>query len=179
MYDYDGATDIAGKADYEIIPDSGSANPYDMVSDRNIENRSYTVWLIKAGIEMPSDIANAGNVMICPEKDDLGNAIEKFAFMIRVYRPDEGLDSLGGVSLPMVEAVKFGAGQTVTPPEIGMDLSDLQDKIDMLLLNEDIITTWEVQKQFSGDDIVFHRVDDAGLFPNAHTEYIMAPLAEN
>ena len=109
-----GATDIAGKADYEIIPDSGSANPYDMLSGRNIENRSYTVWLIKEGIEMPSDIANAGNVMICPEKDDLGNAIEKFAFMIRVYRPDEGLDSLGGVSLPMVEAVKFGAGQTVT-----------------------------------------------------------------
>lgn len=168
LYDYNEATDFAGLADRDIMPDEGSINPFEIGADRSAENRTYTIWLVKEGAAVPE---GAKNIMTYPD------GIETLAFMTRVYRSDKGLNLLGGVPLPVVEAIKLD-GQDATAPKVGIDAKGLQSKLKMFLFNLDIITTWNLQKEFAGDEIVFNRISDAGLFPNAHNEYVTAPLEQ-
>lgn len=166
LYDYFVATDIGAFADVEIVPDAGSVNPYDIGQDRSAANRDYTLWLVKEGVTVP---AGAANVIILPPD------IETLSLFTRVYRPDRGMDDLGGVSLPVIEALNadLSSGQA---PEFGLGLEGILAKIPDFFLNEDLITCHQFQRQFCGNEVVFHRVSDAGLFPNAHNEYITAAM---
>lgn len=168
LYDFKDATDFASLLDKEIIPDESSINPYEINADRNTENRSYTLWIVQEGTAPPE---NASNIITYPK------GIEALTLMTRVYRPDNGKNSLGGVPLPIVEAIKTN-GKTARQPDVGIDLKGFQSKLKMFIFNLEIITTWNIQKKFAKNEIVFHRISDAGLFPNAHNEYIMSPLEQ-
>lgn len=169
LYDYQAATDFDALADKDIVPDEGVVNPFRIGVNRQASNRSYTLWLIKEGTPFPDE---AVNVLTYPPD------IEKITLMTRVYRPDEGKDSLGGVPHPELQAVKLDGSRAVMP-NIGADIKDLRKKLDMFLMNSDLISTWKILKDYTGESIVFFRISDAGLFPNAHNEYIMSPLEDH
>lgn len=168
LYDYQAATDFDAMADKDIVPDKGAVNPFRADVNRQDSNRSYTIWLIKEGIPFPDE---AVNVMTYPAN------IEKVVLMTRVYRPDEGKDTLGGVPHPEVTPVRMDGSGAVLPV-VGADIEDLRNKLDLFLMNSDLIATWDILKVYTGENILFFRVSDAGLFPNAHNEYIISPLEE-
>ena len=169
VYDFDDATDIAAMADFEIIPDEGSTNPFVPGADRQSESRRYTVYIVKQGEDRPE---GAKNVIVLPE------GIKHPSIFTRVYRPDRGIDSLGGVGLPRVEVLRADLTPGVLP-SYGIQQDQILPKAKMFIMNEDLGKTWEITKQFSGNRVVFHRVSDASLFPNAHNEYIVAPLPQD
>lgn len=166
LYDYNEATDFASLSDREIEADDGSINPYEIGADRGKKNRSYTLWIMKEGTIPP---AEAGNILTYP------GGIETLTLMTRVYRPDQGCDSLGSVSQPTVELIKLD-GSKGDPPDMPNVLTGIASKLEMFLFNPDLIATVDILKQFAGNKIVFHRISDAGLFPNAHNEYVVSPL---
>lgn len=167
IYDSNEGTDLAAFFDQEIQPDPGSINPFKVGADRNAENRSYTLWLVKDGVPPPDE----ANSMIIPSD------VEILVLGMRVYRPDGGADALGNVSLPRVEFLK----EDLTPgirPEVGLDRSGILNKISMFLFNKELIESWGIGRYFTGGEIAFYRVSDEGLFPNAHNEYIIAILTQ-
>lgn len=168
LYDYREATDFDAVADKDIIPDKGSANPFKTGGSRQDTNRSYTLWLVEEGKPVPK---GAVNVMTYPPN------IEKVTLMTRVYRPDKGMDSLGGVPYPKITPVKLD-GSHGAMPDIGANIKELRAKLDMFLMNSDLLATWDVLKAYTGDKIIFFRISDAGLFPNAHNEYVFSPLED-
>jgi len=169
LYDFFEATDIASLADIEIEPDVNHINPFDPDECRGAEDRSYTLYVVKEGVTVPPD---ARNVMVLPADAEI------LKLVTRVYRPDQGYDSLGGVALPLIEALKadLSSGEI---PEFGMDLEAILPMLPKFLFNDELIETWGVVRQFVGDSVTFYRTSDAGLFPNAHNEYIIAPLPQD
>ena len=167
IYDSDGGTDISAILDQEIKPDPGSINPFKVGADRNAENRDYTIWLVKEGISPP----NEANFMIIPPD------VKTLILGLRIYRPDEGTNSLGDVSLPKVEFLKEDLTQGISP-ESGLDISGVLEKISLFLFNRDLIESWKIGRYFSGNEISFYRVSDDGLYPNSHNEYIIAILTQ-
>ena len=168
IYDFMVGTDIGALADFEITPDQGSVNPYEVGQERSVTSRDYTVWLVKEGVPVPE---HALNVIVLPAVS------ETFALFTRVYRADQGEDVFGGVLLPTIEALKadMTSGQS---PEFGVDLEGIIDA-PKLLLNQDLVASYDYLREFSGDDVVFHRLSDAGLYPNAHNEYIVSAMPSN
>lgn len=184
LYDADEATDFAGLADREMVPNTGSRNPFAIGghNQKSIDpdHRSYTIWLVsesvaaRLGKEQVRMLTNHVNIMTYPD------GISMLAYMNRVYRPNRGQNLLGGVPLPTVKALKLD-GTKATPPklmhQLGRAVEDIKSKLHMFLFNRDFIANWNLMKKFAGSrEIRFHRVTDAGLFPNAHMEYIVASL---
>ncbi|MFZ5564561.1 MAG: hypothetical protein ACOZBW_10955 [Thermodesulfobacteriota bacterium] len=169
LYDFAEATDFDALADVEIVPDDGSINPFYPGENRDAGNRSYTLWLVKEGAEPPK---GAANIFFIPE------GVETLSLFLRVYRPDKGFDNLGGVGLPGIEALKSDKSPAGVP-DFGITLDAALQKAGMFILNNELLETWLVTSWFAGKNVSFHRVSDAGLFPNAHNEYIIAPLPQD
>lgn len=94
-----------------------------------------------------------------------------------MYRPDKGVDLKGNVPLPTIEAFKENMDLGILP-ESSLTPISLFSKIKTLMFNQDLITTWEVTKQFSNDSIRFYRINDGGLYPSSDNEYIVASLTQ-
>ncbi|MCG8672949.1 MAG: hypothetical protein MI867_26380 [Pseudomonadales bacterium] len=167
LYDFVAASPVAAIADHEIIPDQDHINPYVPGNFRHSDNRSYTLYVVKEGSDFvtPKD----ANVVEIPSH------IENVALMVRVYRPDRGINDQGGVALPTVEALKAD-GSAGLCPTTGLNLKLLADKIPLLVFAKDLIQTWNVGKDYLGKRLDGSRISDAGLFPNQHNRYIVTPL---
>jgi hypothetical protein len=186
LYDSDQATDFASLADREmIVANAGSSrNPF-AIGDYNKNSiprheRNYTIWLMSESVktrlarrEPRAIMMDHVNIMTYPD-----NGISTLAFMNRVYRPNRGQDLLGGVPLPTVEAFKLDGTQAMAP-EQGRIKDAIKTKVPLFLFNGGLIQTWDLMKQFAPENEVrFHRVSEAGLFPNRHVDYIVAPLEQ-
>jgi len=190
LYDYHKATDFDSLLDQDIEPDADNQNPFladASVNRTQIINRNYTVYLVKQSRTpfMISFDENNENIMIFPDQD-----LDMLTIMTRVYRPDDGRDLLGGVSLPTVEAFQLDQSKAVAPKR-GTLWNGMRTKLPMFVYNRDLINTWNVMYHFSLysppqsttfpplQPIVFYRTSDDGLFANGHMEYIVAPLADD
>jgi hypothetical protein len=82
------------KADVDIAPDPGSANPFLPGADRTtpVDQRRYTLFITFD----PDFQPGANTIYVDPAKNPAG------FFTLRVYVPDKGRDVLGGVGLPQV-----------------------------------------------------------------------------
>lgn len=83
---------------FASTPDEGHINPYIPGNDRHGNKRSYTLYVVKEGLGFA--FSDHENVVVIPRD------IENVSLMVRVYRPDYGQNDKGGVSLPVVEALK-------------------------------------------------------------------------
>ena len=92
-------------ADYEIEPDPGSTNPFRPDADRTVRNRSYTVRVVN---KAPPESAREANTLY-------GGGSGFAGFVLRVYKPDRGLDASGGVGLPTLTLVAADGTRTPIP----------------------------------------------------------------
>src|SRR5690348_6084663 len=85
---------FAKKSDFELQPDPGSANPFLPGANRNtpVSARHYTLFITFS----PGDDPGPNTIYVDPTKHPTG------VFTLRVYVPDRGRDSAGGVGLPQV-----------------------------------------------------------------------------
>ena len=85
---------FAKKADFELQPDPGSANPFLPGADRAtpISERRYTLFITFD----PTDRPGPNTIFVDPTKNPRG------VVTLRVYVPDKGRDMTGGVGLPQV-----------------------------------------------------------------------------
>ena len=85
---------FAKKSDFELVPDPGSANPFLPGADRTtpIAQRHYTLFITFD----PSDHPGPNTIYVDPAQHPSG------VFTLRVYVPDKGRDTTGGVGLPQV-----------------------------------------------------------------------------
>src|SRR4051812_1037501 len=85
---------FAKKSDFELAPDAGSANPFLPGADRTTppRQRHYTLFVTFD----PADHPGPNTIYVDPSKNPAG------VFTLRVYVPDRGRDSTGGVGLPQV-----------------------------------------------------------------------------
>jgi hypothetical protein len=75
-------------AAWDIVPDSGSANPYDTGADRSVKNRNYTAHVITE--DAPKNPADrAKNTMYA------GKEKRAIQVVFRIYVTDEGYDGAG------------------------------------------------------------------------------------
>ncbi len=100
---YRGSQTLDGLNDLNIAPDPGSVDPFLPGADRTATQRSYTVRVVPG----PRPERPAPNTLYA----DAGLAV----VLYRVYRPDAGLDPLGGAGLP--EFTLNGADGPRTMPE--------------------------------------------------------------
>jgi hypothetical protein len=82
------------KADVDIRPDAGSANPFVAGADRTtpVAQRHYTLFITFDAGYSPGP----NTIYVAPSKNPAG------VFTLRVYVPDNGRDVTGGVGLPQV-----------------------------------------------------------------------------
>jgi len=85
---------FAKLSDYQLAPDSGSANPFLPGADRTtpVSERHYTMFITFS----PTDNPGPNTIYVDPSQHPNG------VFTLRVYEPDAGLDATGGVGLPQV-----------------------------------------------------------------------------
>jgi len=169
LYDEETSTDIAALTDTSIQPDLGHDNPFFLDTSRSVEKRNYTIWLIKESIDPPK---GAENILYLPQE------MQTIGLFYRLYRPDQGADLKGNVPLPTIEAYKHDLSSGVLPESSLTPLS-LAAKIQKLMFNPDLISTWDITKDFSKDSIRFYRINDSGLYPSSDNEYIVASLTQN
>ena len=82
------------RADVDIAPDAGSANPFLPGADRRtpVEQRRYTLYITFD----PGFTPGPNTIFVDPRKNPVG------FFTLRVYVPDKGRDVTGGVGIPQV-----------------------------------------------------------------------------
>lgn len=101
---------FAKKSDFELAPDPGSANPFLPGADRTTppERRHYTLFITFD----PADRPGPNTIYVDPSENRAG------AFTLRVYVPDQGRDSTGGVGLPQVtwEPTSSSGSPTLASP---------------------------------------------------------------
>src|SRR5256714_13013805 len=106
---------FAKKSDFELAPDSGSANPFLPGADRTTppDQRHYTLFITFD----PNDQPGPNTIYVDPSKNPAG------VFTLRVYVPDLGRDSTGGVGLPQVtwEPTSSSGPPPVTSPCRGLE----------------------------------------------------------
>ncbi|MGN2636366.1 hypothetical protein ACTD5D_09280 [Nocardia takedensis] len=100
---YRGSQTLDGLNDLAIEPDAGSVNPFRPGAERTATDRAYTVR-VKPG---PRPERPEPNTLYA----DAGLAV----VLYRVYRPDAGLDPLGGAGLPEFTVEGPGGPRTLPP----------------------------------------------------------------
>lgn len=160
---------ISAIADIEIEADPGHTNPFDPALSRAATNRCYTFYLVKYGVSPPSGAINV--IMLPPDVETLG-------LFHRVFRPDRGYNSLGGVALPRVEALKAD-GSPAEIPEFGQDAQALLQMVSRFILNQELLEDHKVARRFAGDLVTFYQAPGTNRFPNAHIQYLTSYLPED
>lgn len=150
--------------DVDMTPDAGHINPFLPGADRSAPNRRYTVYAIKEGSGI--DPSRYENALVIPASETFIN------LMMRIYRPDDGLDVYGGVPLPTVEVGKAGGAVGVPGYSLFSDLG--------ALLKMFLFLRYREQEIFSRihDDaaIEFYRLTREGGLPNADAPYLDTAL---
>jgi hypothetical protein len=160
---------ISAVADIEIEADPGHTNPFDPALSRDATNRSFTLYLVKDGVTPPRGAINV--IMLPPDVEALG-------FFTRVFRPDRGYNSLGGVDLPRIEALKAD-GSPAEIPEFGLDAQALLRMAPLFILNQELLEAHKVARRFAGDLVTFYQAPCTNLFPNVHNKYLTSYLPED
>ncbi len=125
---------IESLADYLIQPDAASSNPYLSSSNRNAEDRSYSVQLVNAAPAVERAIGEynrdaASNVLHAPAYADGQQTI-----IYRIYLPDDGKWPDGGVGLP-APTVVLADGSILS----GQDACDLLKTTQRLQVTADAV----------------------------------------
>jgi hypothetical protein len=89
-------TFIDGITDQAIVPDRGSSNPFVPAADRGTRRRSYTLTV------RPGTAPAHGR----PANSLYGGASGTVYLMYRIYAPDKGVDTLGGVPKPHIDVIE-------------------------------------------------------------------------
>lgn len=87
--------------DKDIIPSSGSVNPFKNGALVNASNRSYRALVLPDGLTAP---ANVSSLSMPPLPSD-STSPATTVLVMRVYLPEPGRDRMGGVPLPVITAV--------------------------------------------------------------------------
>jgi len=95
--------------DKNIIPDSGSVNPFQNGALVNAPRRSYRMMVLPYGLSSPSD--NIKSISMPPIPTNAPFVLT--TLVLRVYLPEPGRDRMGGVVLPTITA--FSAKDMKTP----------------------------------------------------------------
>ena len=151
-------------SDHELKPDPGSVNPFLPHADPGAVNRRYTIYAIKEGSGI--DPSGYDNVLMIPASETFIN------LMMRIYRPNDGLDEFAGVPLPNVE-VASGSGPVMLP---GYSLfSDLGALLKMFLGVH--YKEAESYGLLHDDTVVdFYHFSREGGLPNADVPYLDTAL---
>ncbi len=163
-YDADKGDYFTSIKDTEILPDSGSANPFLTHTDRNSPNRNYTVWITPEGATLPQTQKHP-NVMIMP------GPVKGAPFLLRVYRPDEGRNILGGVPLPQVHSFHAQTGEPLK------NCSPLKFRVPNKKNRENSLHAKKMKALRK--DIRHYRVHSgkSGNYPNQHITYLHTALS--
>ena len=84
--------------DSQINPDAGSVNPYRPGESRKAKNRSYTITISAQPKPEPPEVS-APNTLYAGQVGKTGET-QQVEMIMRLYRPDKGLEAEGGVPLP-------------------------------------------------------------------------------
>jgi hypothetical protein len=94
--------------DTDITPDPGSQNPFRPGARRSVRHRRFTVTL--SGELDPGAGTRAPNTLYAGTSGQTGDT-QTVELILRIYRPDQGYDLMGGVHLPTPTASGPNAGQ--------------------------------------------------------------------
>lgn len=115
---YDATATPTGSSifDAQIVPDEGSTNPFRIGNDRSAAARDYTIFVVRNGFDLTQLPNDANNIMTLPPSAGENGDNQEVAIILRLYRPDQGRDSLGGVPLPDIQVWKV-QGDNNNPAE--------------------------------------------------------------
>lgn len=161
-------------SDVDIEADDLNANPYLNDVPRNVEDRNYTIYIVKEGssrIHSNGDIAK--NTLVIP--DD----VSKVSLFLRVYVPDDDSDNdfaqQGSVDLPIINAFEeideTTQAQIQCPAEAQNSVGYF-DIVDGTRVDRDSILFYDPDR----DKIETFRAGDYGLFPNGDCPYLSTSL---
>jgi len=113
---------IDGIHDAQIVPDTGSTNPFLPDADRTATSRSYTVDVRIGTVQVNPDGSRtrAQNTIYTARSDDptKTSSLTQTAMVIyRVYEADQGLDITGGVGLPQIAIASDDGSQRLVIPD--------------------------------------------------------------
>ena len=155
----DDPTHASALSDVNIVPDSGSNNPFLLAVPRDTRDRDYTVWVVPEG----ADTTGLTNVITFP------TSVTQLSIFLRVYLPDQNLEGTplylsGGVPLPAIESFDTATGEPApclpTRSILGDD-SGSSDGNDTP--NPGANTDGQVR---------FYRLGGGGLYPNEDSAYL-------
>jgi hypothetical protein len=180
LHVYDGDSGYASDSlvDYQIEPSEGSVNPFRGNLNQASDSHNYEV-LIQPHSSMTSTKSNQLHV---PE--DVVNAY----LVLRIYRPNDGLGSLGGSALPRISSANANTGAPIIPcKHINVVPTSLKDKkraeqrmatFEMLMQNQKERFELSAEEQISKGHISFltKQPENTDLVPNLQMSYAFAPL---
>lgn len=166
LYDLETTGVVGTLRDADIEPDPGSNNPFRPGTPRGATPRQFTAWLVPEG----SPRKGGANVLVVP------NGVAVGTLILRVYRPDQGLGSAGGVALPTIEAFDDRTMQPVQTArfEVSPEAAAQQ------LIAAAAANGAQVRAQIRAtvaDPISFFRVRFGAGFPNGDADYLVAGLS--
>ena len=149
------------------LPDEAGSWERKSVSSARGSHRAptrYTLYAVREGSGIDPTVYD--NVLVIP-------ASETFvSLMMRIYRPDDGLDIHGGVALPTVQTGRAGGPLTVPRYSVLSDIRAAIKKFVTLHYKEA-----ESYDQIHDDHLIdFYRLTREGGTPNADVPYIDAAL---
>ena len=149
LYDDELGEAIGGFADNEIVPDSGSVNPF--VEESSAENR-FTVYIVPSGVS-EDKISKLSSSNICRLKE----GVEQATVIMREYL---GIDEYGGCELPSIHAIDLGTMKEVAAP-LRMDSNVVSFPVNYSHL-------WSDENK----DVPFFLAPRGAYYPNNSTDYL-------
>jgi len=146
--------------DVDIVPDTGSVNPFHKGVSRDSDNRQYTLWLAPEGASLPQ-LEESDNVLRIPKDVIFAPSV------LRVYRPDEEKGMDGGVSLPQVMVFDAQSGSPVNKcaPLRLIAPNSLENGGDKRRFDRSLTVSKNIRH---------YRSNGAGFYPNAHNAYLVS-----
>lgn len=168
---YENATGYAASAvrDNNIQADEGSLNPFVAGTDRNVENRDYTLWYVSENnqesvAKLKSQYGDS-NVIVIP------NSVEQPGIALRVYLPDSGQDLYGGVGFPSINSFDPAATDIENAPTACPTAKNygLPHMTQLIVAGEDVERLDPVTDAFR--DVHFYFTPGGGTYPNEDARY--------
>lgn len=151
LYDDEIGEAIGGLADNEIIPDSGSVNPF--IVESSAKNY-FTVYIVPSSIS-DEKIAGLSSKNVCKLKDGINQA----TVIMREYL---GIDEYGGVELPAIHAIDLTTMKEIAaPPRMNSNVIQFPTSYSHL---------WSDENQ----DVPFFLASRGAYYPNSSTDYLYA-----